>query len=121
MAKYPVNHYVLILQNNYTKKQRVFDVFNTSDYTLFYKFEQFEMPDDFKDCELNYTLFWCVLDYSIKLSNNVLDSEITVTTNEGETKTLYIKDLTPDTGIIGFPNMKVPEKAIDEPQPYYSL
>ena len=121
MAKYPVNHYVLILQNNYTKKQRIFDVYNTSDDPLFYKFEQFEMPDDFKDCELNSTLFWCVLDYSIKLSNNVLDSEITVTTNEGETKTLYIKDLTPDTGIIGFPNMKVPEKAIDEPQPYYSL
>lgn len=121
MAYFPQNHYVLVLQNNYTKKKQVFDVYNTSTDKLFYKFENFEMPDDFKDCELNYALFWCVLEYSIKLSNNLLDSEITVTTQDGETKTLYLKDITPDTGIIGFPNMKQAEQSLDEPGQYYSL
>jgi len=79
------------------------------------------MPDDFKDCELNYALFWCVLEYSIEFSNNLLDSKITVTTTDGEHVTLALKDINPDVGIIGFPNMKQAEQAIDAPENYYSL
>lgn len=121
MAAYPINHYVLILQNNYTKKIQSFDVYNTSQDPLFYKFADFEMPDDFKNCELNYVLFWCELEYTLKFSNTLLDSEITVVTLTGETATLKLRDITPDTGIIGFPNMKQTQTALDEPQEYYSL
>lgn len=120
MAEYPINHYILILQNNYTKKKRVFDVYNTSTDPLFYKFD-FDMPDDFKDCELNYILFWDTLQYSIELSNNILDSKITVITKEGVEQSFIVRDLTPDTGIIGFPNMKTGENALDDPQSFYSL
>lgn len=123
MSAFPSNHYVLILQNNYTKQTFVHDVLNTSTDTLFYKFEGFEFDDKAPYGEYNYVLFWCTLEYTLELSNSLLDSKITVTTNEGDTKTLLLKDITPDTGIIYYPDPNNPkgEQAIDNPTSYYSL
>ena len=123
MSAFPVNHYVLILQNNYTKQTFVHDVLNTSTDTLFYKFEGFEFDDKAPFGEYNYVLFWCTLDYNLELSNSLLDSKITVETKEGETVTLKLKDITPDTGIIYYPDPNNPkgEQAIDNPTSYYSL
>ena len=78
MSAYATNHYVLILQNNYTKQTFVHDVLNTSTDTLFYKFEGFEFDDKAPFGEYNYVLFWCTLDYNLELSNSLLDSKITV-------------------------------------------
>lgn len=123
MSAFPSNHYVLILQNNYTKQTFVHDVLNTSTDTLFYKFAGFKFDKKAPYGEYSYVLFWDTLEYSIKLSNTLLDSEITVTTDEGEIKTLHLRDITPDTGTILYPDPNNPTgaTAIDEPQPYYSL
>lgn len=123
MSAYPVNHYVLILQNNYTKQTFVHDVFNTSTDSLFYKFSNFEFAERAPYGEYNYVLFWCILDYNIELSNTILDSKITVITDEGESVELKIKDITPDTGIIYYPDPDNPkgEQSIDSPNVYYSL
>lgn len=123
MSAYATNHYVLILQNNYTKQTFIHDVLNTSPDNLFYKFKNFKFDKKAPYGEYSYVLFWDTLDYSIKLSNTLLDSEITVTTDEGEIKTLHLRDITPDTGTILYPDPNNPTgaTAIDEPQPYYSL
>ena len=123
MSAFPVNHYVLILQNNYTKQTFVHDVLNTSTDRLFYKFAGFEFDEKAPYGEYNYVLFWCTLEYTLELSNSLLDSKITVTTNEGEKVTLRLKDITPDTGIIYYPDPNNPkgEQAIDNPTSYYSL
>ena len=123
MSAYPVNHYVLILQNNYTKQTFVHDVLNASTDRLFYRFSEFEFDSKAPYGEYNYVLFWCTLEYTLELSNSLLDSKITVTTNEGDTKTLFLKDITPDTGIIYYPDPNNPkgEQAIDTPTSYYSL
>ena len=46
-----------------------------------------------------------------------------ITTWEGEKVTLRLKDITPDTGIIYYPDPNNPkgEQAIDNPTSYYSL
>ena len=123
MSAYPVNHYVLILQNNYTKQTFVHDVLNVSTDRMFYRFSEFEFDSKAPYGEYNYVLFWCTLEYTLELSNSLLDSKITVTTNEGDTKTLFLKDITPDTGIIYYPDPNNPkgEQAIDNPTSYYSL
>ena len=123
MSAFPVNHYVLILQNNYTKQTFVHDVLNVSTDRMFYRFSEFEFDSKAPYGEYNYVLFWCTLEYTLELSNSLLDSKITVTTNEGDTKTLFLKDITPDTGIIYYPDPNNPkgEQAIDNPTSYYSL
>ena len=123
MSAYPVNHYVLILQNNYTKQTFVHDVLNVSTDRMFYRFSEFEFDSKAPYGEYNYVLFWCTLDYNLELSNSLLDSKITVTTNEGDTKSLFLKDITPDTGILYYPDPNNPkgEQAIDSPTSYYSL
>lgn len=123
MAQYPINHYVLILQNNYTKQIFVHDVYNSSNDTLFYKFDNFTFDSKAPYGEYSYILFWCTLEYTLKLSNTLLESEITVITSEGETKVFHLKDITPDTGTILYPDPNNPtgETALDIPQQYYSL
>jgi len=123
MSAYPINHYVLILQNNYTKQTFVHDVYNKSSDKMFYRFKDFEFEDNAPYGEYNYVLFWCTLEYTLELSNSLLDSKITVVTEENEQKTLYLKDITPDTGIILYPdpNKPIGEQSIDEPQHFYSL
>ena len=100
MSAYATNHYVLILQNNYTKQTFVHDVLNTSTDTLFYKFEGFEFDEKAPYGEYNYVRFCCTLDYNLELSNSLLDSNITVETNEDENVTLKLKFIILDTGII---------------------
>lgn len=118
---YPINHYVLILQNNYTKQVRIFDVYNTSDDKDFYKFD-FTFPEDLPMGEYNYALFWDVLEYRIDFSNDLLSSKLTVVTDEGDTVVMKLSDINPDTGIIVYGD-EVPkgEQSIDNKVNYYSL
>ena len=122
MARYPYNHYILLLQNNYTKQKYVKDVYNTSNDKLFYDFKDFEFDEGAPFGEYSYVLIWCVLDYSLEISNNLLDSKLTIE-DKGEEMTYLIRDLSPDTGTILYPdpNKRTIEQAIDEPVSYYSL
>lgn len=119
---YPVNHYVLILQNNYTKQVFVHDVYNTSKDKLFYKFANFHFDEKAPYGEYNFALFWCGLEYRLEISNNLLDSKVIVKVDE-EDKTLFLRDIVPDTGIIMYPDPNNPnaEISLDEKTNFYSL
>lgn len=123
MSAFAANHYILILQNNYTKQAQAFDVLNTSEDRLFYQFENFEFPDNWSYGEYNFWLVWDTLEYSIEFANEILDSKITVLDDQGNETTLKLSNLTPDTGIIKYPDPNAPteEQSLDEKTNYYSL
>ena len=121
---YPSNHYILFLQNNYTKQTFVHDVYNQSSDKLFYKFEDFEFDSHAPYGEYNYALVWCTLEYRVELSNELLDSKIIVTTSQGEDISLSLKDVVPDTGIVLYPDpnkINQEQLSLDEKTDFYSL
>lgn len=117
------NHYILILQNNYTHQAMVFDVTNTSDDPKFYKFDDFEIPDDMPYGEYNFWLICDELDYEIPVfSNDMMDTVIKVTGTDGTVYDLKVSDLAPDTGIIKYVDANGrTEQSIDERVEFYSL
>lgn len=122
MASFKKNHYILIIQNNYTREARVFDVTNISDDPKFYEFE-FEFPDDLPYGEYNYWLVCDELDYEIpSFSNDMLDTVIDVTGKDGKVYSIKLSDLCPDTGIIRYADSNGrTEQSIDERVEFYSL
>lgn len=126
MSQYPTNHFILFLQNNYTKQVCVKDVLNTSMDKLFYTFENITLPTGFPAGEYNYYLVWDILEYSYVLNNNILDTKITVTGLDGNTYKMKLKDLTPETGVCYFAEdastmSEISPKSLDVKKQYYSL
>ena len=117
------NHYILFIQNNYTKQTRVLDVSNTSDNKKVFKFDDVEFPEDLPYGEYNYALLWDIYPYTVKLSNSLLDSRITITLEDNSTQTFKLRDLTPDTGILKYVDgaEEADEQSLDDKAEYYSL
>ncbi len=118
----PYNHYIVILQNKYTKQTGMFDMQNVSDSRLYIRFENFEMPDDWPIGEYDYYMLWCILDYELWLDEaNPLDSVVKVTDLEGNEYTYTLRQLHPDTGILRYvPSTTVSLQADDTVSTWYS-
>lgn len=121
MITYSKNHYILGIQSNYTREIRWFDMYNKSCDPRYYLFEDFEWPSDMPRGEYDFVLFWCMLDYTIKTSGSLLESEITVNTIEGNDETFTIKDLIFETGMIDSKEDQKEPLTINKQTEFYSL
>lgn len=97
------NRYLLILNNNYTGQKFLFETFNITTDPNYYKFN-LEIPAELQMPygEYDYFLIRCELNYDIKFSHNLIDSELTVTDLEGNNSTWKLRDLPCETGILSF-------------------
>ena len=104
MAKYTTDHFILLLQNNYTREVTTVDVYNESTDPLFYEFKQLNLPDSVIPGEYTYALVWDILDYEVFPSTDFLETIIKVVDGHGETHELKLKDLNPEMGLLKFSN-----------------
>ena len=104
MAKYTTDHFILLLQNNYTREVITVDVYNESTDPLFYEFKQLNLPDSVIPGEYTYALVWDILDYEVFPSTDFLETVIKVVDGHGETHELKLKDLNPEMGLLKFSN-----------------
>lgn len=127
MAKYTTDHFILLLQNNYTREVTTVDVYNESTDPLFYEFKQLNLPDSVIPGEYTYALVWDILDYEVFPSTDLLDTVIKVVDGHGETHELKLKDLQPEMGLLKFSNDNPDEPFVTinymetEDDHYYSL
>ena len=127
MAKYTTDHFILLLQNNYTREVTTVDVYNESTDPLFYEFKQLNLPDSVIPGEYTYALVWDILDYEVFPSTDLLDTVIKVVDGHGETHELKLKDLNPEMGLLKFSNDNPDEPFVTinymetEDDHYYSL
>ena len=127
MAKYTTDHFILLLQNNYTREVITVDVYNESTDPLFYEFKQLNLPDSVIPGEYTYALVWDILDYEVFPSTDLLDTVIKVVDGHGETHELKLKDLNPEMGLLKFSNDNPDEPFVTinymetEDDHYYSL
>ena len=127
MAKYTTDHFILLLQNNYTREVTTVDVYNESTDPLFYEFKQLNLPDSIIPGEYTYALVWDILDYEVFPSTDLLDTVIKVVDGHGETHELKLKDLNPEMGLLKFSNDNPDEPFVTinnietEDDHYYSL
>lgn len=127
MAKYTTDHFILLLQNNYTREVTIVDVYNESTDPLFYEFKQLNLPDSVIPGEYTYALVWDILDYEVFPSTDFLETVIKVVDGHGETHELKLKDLNPEMGLLKFSNDNPDEPFVTinymetEDDHYYSL
>lgn len=127
MAKYTTDHFILLLQNNYTREVITVDVYNESTDPLFYEFKQLNLPDSVIPGEYTYALVWDILDYEVFPSTDFLETVIKVVDGHGETHELKLKDLNPEMGLLKFSNDNPDEPFVTinnietEDDHYYSL
>ena len=127
MAKYTTDHFILLLQNNYTREVTIVDVYNESTDPLFYEFKQLNLPDSVIPGEYTYALVWDILDYEVFPSTDFLETIIKVVDGHGETHELKLKDLNPEMGLLKFSNDNPDEPFVTinymetEDDHYYSL
>lgn len=127
MAKYTTDHFILLLQNNYTREVITVDVYNESTDPLFYEFKQLNIPDSVIPGEYTYALVWDILEYEVFPSTDFLDTVIKVVDGHGETHELKLKDLNPEMGLLKFSNDNPDEPFVTinnietEDDHYYSL
>ena len=127
MAKYTTDHFILLLQNNYTREVITVDVYNESTDPLFYEFKQLNLPDSIIPGEYTYALVWDILDYEVFPSTDFLETVIKVVDGHGETHELKLKDLNPEMGLLKFSNDNPDEPFVTinymetEDDHYYSL
>ena len=127
MAKYTTDHFILLLQNNYTREVITVDVYNESTDPLFYEFKQLILPDSVIPGEYTYALVWDILDYEVFPSTDFLETVIKVVDGHGETHELKLKDLNPEMGLLKFSNDNPDEPFVTinymetEDDHYYSL
>ena len=127
MAKYTTDHFILLLQNNYTREVTTVDVYNESTDPLFYEFKQLNLPDSVIPGEYTYALVWEMLDYEVFPSTDFLETVIKVVDGHGETHELKLKDLNPEMGLLKFSNDNPDEPFVTinymetEDDHYYSL
>lgn len=123
MPKYTTDHFILILQNNYTREVTTMDVYNESTDPLFYEFKNLEIPESIIPGEYTYALVWDILQYEVTPSTDLLETIITVTDKNGEILNLKLKDLQPEMGLLKFGDGDMPESFVikNEDNGYYSL
>lgn len=127
MAKYTTDHFILLLQNNYTREVITVDVYNESTDPLFYEFKQLNLPDSVIPGEYTYALVWDILEYEVIPSTDLLETVIKVVDGHGETHELKLKDLNPEMGLLKFSNDNPDEPFVTinymetEDDHYYSL
>ena len=127
MAKYTTDHFILLLQNNYTREVITVDVYNESTDPLFYEFKQLNLPDSVIPGEYTYALVWDILDYEVFPSTDFLETIIKVVDGHGETHELKLKDLNPEMGLLKFSNDNPDEPFVTinymetEDDHYYSI
>lgn len=127
MAKYTTDHFILLLQNNYTREVTTVDVYNESTDPLFYEFKQLILPDSLIPGEYTYALVWDILEYEVFPSTDLLETVIKVVDGHGETHELKLKDLNPEMGLLKFSNDNPDEPFVTinymetEDDHYYSL
>ena len=127
MAKYTTDHFILLLQNNYTREVTTVDVYNESTDPLFYEFKQLNLPDSVIPGEYTYALVWDILEYEVFPSTDFLETVIKVVDVHGETHELKLKDLNPEMGLLKFSNDNPDEPFVTinnietEDDHYYSL
>ena len=127
MAKYTTDHFILLLQNNYTREVTTVDVYNESTDPLFYEFKQLNLPDSVIPGEYTYALVWDIVDYEVFPSTDFLETIIKVVDGHGETHELKLKDLNPEMGLLKFSNDNPDEPFVTinymetEDDHYYSL
>ena len=127
MAKYTTDHFILLLQNNYTREVTTVDVYNESTDPLFYEFKQLNLPESVIPGEYTYALVWDILDYEVFPSTDLLETVIKVVDGHGETHELKLKDLNPEMGLLKFSNDNPDEPFVTinnietEDDHYYSL
>ena len=123
MPKYTTDHFILLLQNNYTREVTTLDVYNESTDPLFYEFKNLEIPDSIIPGEYTYALVWDILQYEVTPSTDLLETIITVTDKNGEVLNLKLKDLQPEMGLLKFGDGDMPETFVikNEDNGYYSL
>ena len=127
MAKYTTDHFILLLQNNYTREVTTVDVHNESTDPLFYEFKQLNLPDSIIPGEYTYALVWDILEYEVFPSTDFLETVIKVVDGHGETHELKLKDLQPEMGLLKFSNDNPDEPFVTinnietEDDHYYSL
>ena len=127
MAKYTTDHFILLLQNNYTREVTTVDVYNESTDPLFYEFKQLNLPESVIPGEYTYALVWDILEYEVFPSTDFLETVIKVVDGHGETHELKLKDLQPEMGLLKFSNDNPDEPFVTinnietEDDHYYSL
>ena len=123
MPKYTTDHFILLLQNNYTREVTSLDVYNESTDPLFYEFKNLEIPESIIPGEYTYALVWDILQYEVTPSTDLLETIITVTDKNGEILNLKLKDLQPEMGLLKFGDGDMPETFVikNEDNGYYSL
>lgn len=123
MPKYTTDHFILLLQNNYTREVTSLDVYNESTDPLFYEFKNLEIPESIIPGEYTYALVWDILQYEVTPSTDLLETIITVTDKNGEVLNLKLKDLQPEMGLLKFGDGDMPESFVikNEDNGYYSL
>lgn len=123
MPKYTTDHFILLLQNNYTREITTLDVYNESTDPLFYEFKNLEIPESIIPGEYTYALVWDILQYEVTPSTDLLETIITVTDKNGEILNLKLKDLQPEMGLLKFGDGDMPESFVikNEDNGYYSL
>lgn len=123
MPKYTTDHFILLLQNNYTREVTTLDVYNESTDPLFYEFKNLEIPESIIPGEYTYALVWDILQYEVTPSTDLLETIITVTDKNGEVLNLKLKDLQPEMGLLKFGDGEMPETFVikNEDNGYYSL
>ena len=127
MAKYTTDHFILLLQNNYTREVITVDVYNESTDPLFYEFKQLNLPASIIPGEYTYALVWDILEYEVFPSTDFLETVIKVVDGHGETHELKLKDLNPEMGLLKFSNDNPDEPFVTinymetEDDHYYSL
>lgn len=127
MAKYTTDHFILLLQNNYTREVIIVDVYNESTDPLFYEFKNLKLTDSVIPGEYTYALVWDILEYEVFPSTDFLETVIKVVDGHGETHELKLKDLNPEMGLLKFSNDNPDEPFVTinniktEDDHYYSL
>ena len=127
MAKYTTDHFILLLQNNYTREVTTVDVYNESTDPLFYEFKQLNLPDSVIPGEYTYALVWDILEYEVFPSTDFLETVIKVVDGHGEEHELKLKELQPEMGLLKFSDDNPDEPFVTinymetEDDHYYSL
>ena len=127
MPKYTTDHFILLLQNNYTREVITVDVYNESTDPLFYEFKQLNLPDSVIPGEYTYALVWDILEYEVFPSTDFLETVIKVVDGHGEKHELKLKDLNPEMGLLKFSDDNPDEPFVTinnietEDDHYYSL
>lgn len=93
--------YTLILQNKATNKEYIInELLNTSSTSLYYEFQDFQMPTDAPEGEYKYALIWNIReDVTFDISDDLLETIVKYTNGQ-----IPLKYLNPEIGILKYGN-----------------